>query len=143
MISLRTLLKVLMFQNNEPLTAFFHKHFAYRLANASGCSEHRLLFWTTLFISNYVFIFHSQLIGILQFCWLCFPVIRENVKKMDDYWIFTDLHKEVPANRIKRSPDLGWKNVDFTQTDQLLTVMCSKSPTFLWASVFCAGQWSD
>ena len=48
-----------MFQNKDLLTAFFHKHFAYRLANARGCSEYRLLFWTTLLVSNYVFIFNS------------------------------------------------------------------------------------
>lgn len=56
-----------IFQNKELLTAFFHKHFVYRLANAGGRSEYGLLFWTPLLFSNYVFVFYAKLIGILQF----------------------------------------------------------------------------
>lgn len=62
---------------------------------------------------------------------------------MDDFWPFIDPNKEVLASLMERILDLESENLVFTQMDQLLTVMYSKSLTFLWASVFSSGKWSN
>ena len=41
---------------------------------------------------------------------------------------------------MERTLDLESENLVFTQMDQLLTAMYSKSLTFLWASVFSFGK---
>lgn len=61
---------------------------------------------------------------------------------MDEYWIFKGPHKELPVSIMKRALDFEWRNLDFTQTDWLLTNMCSKSPYFS-GPVFSSGKWSD
>ena len=62
---------------------------------------------------------------------------------MDDYWPFIDPNKEVLVGLMERTLDLESENLVFTQMDQLLTAMYSKSLIFLWASVFSSGKWSD
>lgn len=62
---------------------------------------------------------------------------------MDDFWPFIDPNKEVLVSLMERTLDLESGNLVFTQMDQLLTVMYSKSLTFLWTSVFLSGKWSD
>lgn len=66
----------------DQLTAFLHEDFADRLADASGGCEPRLLLGSALLIGEDVFIFHSELIGILYFCLLGLPGIREKGRKV-------------------------------------------------------------
>lgn len=62
---------------------------------------------------------------------------------MDDFWPFIDPNKEILVSLMERTLDLESGNLVFIQMDQLLTVMYSKSLTFLWTSVFSSGKWSD